>query len=229
MNKQRFFVTATGTGIGKSFITAGLVRQAKALGRSVMAYKPVISGFVPAQAADSDTGLLCRSLHLPVSAETIQSISPWRYAAPLAPSIAARREGRPLNFNQLVGQSQDWLAGPQELVLIEGVGGLMVPLTDHHTVCDWLGVLGIPCLLVTGSYLGTLSHTLSALDILLQRRIPVQAIIVNQSPDTSIETLDETAAELGFWTKVPIISLLRREGADAWQELPELGELLAST
>ena len=156
--KQRFFITGTGTAVGKTFITASLARQARAQGLRVAAYKPVISGFDPACPAASDTGLLLDSLDLPLSPAHIDTLSPWRYAAPLAPSMAARQENRPLDFAALIAHSQGALAGNEDLVLIEGVGGVMAPLTECHTVLDWIAALQVPTVLVAGAYLGTLSH-----------------------------------------------------------------------
>jgi len=205
---QRFFVTSTGTGVGKSFITAAMVRQAKAEGRSVAAYKPVISGFDPAHVGESDTGVLLHSLGWPATAENIDRLSPFRYAAALAPSMAARLENRPLDFHALVAHSQKALQGPEELVLIEGVGGVMVPLNDRRTVLDWIEALGIPTILVVGSYLGSISHTLTALSVLRQRHVPIHSIIVNESENASV-TLGQTVDELKLWTDLPLVSFER--------------------
>jgi dethiobiotin synthetase len=223
--KQRFFITATGTGIGKSFITAALVRQAKALKRTVMAYKPVISGFDGANPDDSDTGLIIRSLGLATDQAAIERVSPWRYVAPLGPSMAARLENCLINFEQLVTQTHNMLDGPEELVLIEGVGGVMVPLTDHHTVLDWIAKLDVPCLLVTGSYLGALSHTLTAIETLRQRRISVRALIVNQSAESEV-SLAATVSELGHWAQYEIITVMRQSSTTATPDISELQTLL---
>src|ERR1700722_19853614 len=145
MNKmnQRFFVTSTGTGTGKSFITAALVRQAKALGKSVAAYKPVISGFDPAQPKDSDTGVLLDALGLPLTDENIARVSPWRFKAPLAPSMAARMENRALDFDELIAHSLKAMQSSEDIVLIEGVGGVMAPLNERYTVTEWIEALEI--------------------------------------------------------------------------------------
>lgn len=221
---QRFFVTSTGTGIGKSFITAALVRQALARKKTVAAYKPVISGFDPADVGASDTGLILESLGLPATAEHIQRISPWRYAAPLAPSIAARQENRPLDFQTLIAQCQKCIAGPEELVLIEGVGGVMVPLNDRRTVLDWIEALGIPVLLVIGNYLGSISHTLTAISALRQRHIPLHAIILNESENSTV-SMSLTIDELKLWIETQLIAVNRRADGN-WRDVDELGVLL---
>src|SRR5580693_4571107 len=157
---MRLFVTSTGTGIGKTSILSGIIANARPEARTIAAYKPVISGFDPAQVADSDTGLILQSLGKSPTPENIERISPWRFAAPLAPSMAARLEGRAIDFDALVAHSRKAMAGPEDIVLIEGVGGVMVPLNDHRTVLDWIEALEVDVMLVTGSYLGTISHTL---------------------------------------------------------------------
>lgn len=221
---QRYFITSTGTGIGKSFITAAMVRQAKALGQSVAAYKPVISGFDPAQPADSDTGLLLKSLGKPLTPENIEHISPWRYAAPLAPSMAARMENKPLDFRALVAHSQKALEGTEDIVLIEGVGGVAVPLTQFRTVLDWMQFLAIPTLLVTGTYLGSISHTLTAISTLKQRHIPLRAIIVNESEGASV-SLEDTVSELKIWVETEFLPIPFMDGENGLGSNTSLGKL----
>ncbi|HEU0117759.1 MAG TPA: dethiobiotin synthase [Alphaproteobacteria bacterium] len=226
MNQQRFFVTATGTGVGKSFITAALVRQAMGMGRSVAAYKPVVTGFNAANVNDSDTGTLLRSMELPATPQNIERISPWRFEMPLAPSMAAQIELRFIDFDALLMHSRGALSAPEDVALIEGVGGVMAPLTEDHTILDWMDALQTQTLLVTGSYLGTLSHTLTALSVLQQRKMPVHAIIVNESEDSSV-ALQDTVNELGRWTRLPIVPVKRRKSDDDWGDVKELRALLA--
>jgi dethiobiotin synthetase len=219
---QPYFITATGTGIGKTFITAALARQAAALGRTVAAFKPVISGFDEADAASSDTGLLLVAQGLPVTRETIERISPWRFKAPLAPSMAAKLEGRTLDFDALVAFSKKALQS--DVALIEGVGGVMAPLDERHTMIDWIAAADAPVLLVTGSYLGTLSHSLTALEVLENRKIPLRAVIMSETENATVP-LANSADELRRWTKVPVIAVKRRSGND-WHDVKELWGLL---
>lgn len=197
------------------------------MGQSVAAYKPVISGFDPAQPEQSDTGLILDSLGWPLTPETIERVSPFRYAAPLAPSIAARQEGRPLDFHALVAHGQKALTEHEDVVLIEGVGGVMAPLNDRRTALDWVEALGIPALLVVGTYLGSISHTLTALAVVRQRHVPIHAIIVNESENSSV-SLALTVAELKLWTNLPLIPVKRR-GDGNWRDVVELRSLLQSS
>src|SRR5262249_38051955 len=155
-----------GTDIGKTFVTAGLVSHLRARAIAVAAIKPVVSGFDPANVAAGDPSVLLAALGRPASPENIAEISPWRFSAPLSPDLAAKHENRALDFADLVAFSIAAIASCRGVVLIEGVGGIMVPLDDRHTVLDWMTALGVPALVVAGSYLGTISHTLSAVDVL---------------------------------------------------------------
>lgn len=220
--QKRFFITATGTGIGKTFITAALVRQAKVRARSIAAFKPVISGFDSTGLETSDTCVLLNALGLAPTAHNIERISPWRFLAPLGPSMAAAQEGRTLDFEEIIGYSRTIIAGKEDIVLIEGAGGVMAPLDKKLTVLDWIAKLGIPALLITGTYLGTLSHTLTALAVLKQRKIPVAALIVNESPESPV-SFGDTVKELTYWTDAPVISVNLCENGD---DAPELGRLL---
>ena len=89
-------------------------------------------------------------------------MSPWRFAAPLAPDMAAAREGRALDFDRPDRVCRHAIDARTDVLLIEGIGGIMVPLDERHTVLDWMVALRLPVLLVAGSYLGTISHTLTA-------------------------------------------------------------------
>jgi dethiobiotin synthetase len=186
------FVTGTGTDVGKTFLSATLIRHWRAAGHAVAAFKPVASGFDPATAQASDPGVLLAALGHPLS--DVETISPWRFAAPLSPDMAAAREGRTLDFDAIVEFSRG-MAESADRVLIEGVGGIMVPLDQRHTVLDWMSALRLPVLLVAGSYLGTISHTLTALRVLTQRNLSVVAVAVSESAVPGAP-LDETVATI---------------------------------
>lgn len=201
------FVTATGTDVGKTFVTAGLIRELRRQGRSVQALKPVISGFDPIAVSTSDTGVILDALGRDSTSDAIAAISPWRFAAPLSPDMAARRENRSVDFDELLRFCRKATAGLGTL-LIEGVGGIMVPLDDRHTVLDWMDALRLPVLLVAGSYLGTISHTLSALDALTRRGLAVMSVVVSESAASSVD-LEETADTIRRFSDVDVQTLPR--------------------
>lgn len=106
-----YFVTSTGTDIGKTFVTAALIRYMRESNQPVSALKPVVSGYDSSVAETSDPAVLLAALGRPVSAEEVQRIAPWRFRAPLAPDIAAAREGRTVNFDSLVEFSRAAVLG----------------------------------------------------------------------------------------------------------------------
>jgi dethiobiotin synthetase len=191
------FVTGTGTDVGKTYVTAALIRHFRSARRAVEAFKPVASGFTGAQG--SDPAALLAALGRDFGIEEIERITPWRFAAPLSPDLAAAREGRCLDFGALLDFSRR-AAAAHGLALIEGVGGIMVPLDETRTVLDWMTQLRAPVLLVAGSYLGTISHTLTALDVLIQRNLQIAAVAVSES-EISGAPLDETVATIARFSR----------------------------
>lgn len=192
---KRYFITASGTEIGKTFVTSLLIRQLRAKGKSAAALKPLITGYTDETAPESDTRHLLDALGLPMNAQNIAAISPWRFEAPLSPNMAAQREGRQIDLKEVVNYCNAARNGGEDYLLIEGVGGVMVPLDDIYTVRDWIMILQMPALLVTGSYLGSISHTLTALEALQSRGIKVAGIVVSESPASPVP-LDETLETL---------------------------------
>lgn len=210
-----YFITSTGTGVGKTYVTTALIRQARARNLRVAAYKPVISGFDKREIAGSDTGAILAALGEAASKEAVARISPWRFAAPLAPSMAARVEGRTLDCEALFALSRTALRKESDLTLIEGVGGVMVPLDGRRTVLDWIVAAGAPVVLVVGDYLGTISHTLTAIEVLRAKRADVAAIVVSEGGSAEIP-FDDTVAEFARWSApVPVIGMRRHDDGGA--------------
>lgn len=209
------FVTATGTEIGKTFVTAALARHLLGQGRAVRALKPVVSGFDDTTKAESDPAILLRALGRKPTDAALAEISPWRFAAPLSPDMAAGREGRAIDLAALVGHCRREIAAAgADPLLIEGVGGAMVPLTDRETVLDWMMALRIPVLLVAGSYLGTISHTLTTLSVLYGAGLDICAIVFSETPGSTVP-LEETRETVGRFAGTPVFTLRRSEtGAD---------------
>jgi dethiobiotin synthetase len=210
-----FFVTATGTDIGKTYVASGLVRHWRAAGRPVDALKPVATGFDPAAAEASDAGVLLTALGRPVTPAEIDRISPWRFAAPLSPDMAAQYEKRSIDFDALVQFSQAAVTSNKGMLLIEGIGGIMVPLDGSRTVLDWMIALNIPLVLVTGSYLGSLSHTLTTLDVLVRRGLAVKAVVVDETPGSPVTMQSTIETMTNFVRAIPIIEMRRTAAVPA--------------
>lgn len=210
------FVAGTGTDIGKTHVACALIRALRARGVAVDAFKPVVSGFDPADPSTSDPARLAEALGDPAA---LPRISPRRYLAPLAPNLAARLEGDTLALDDLAADCRAALAGDHDLMLVEGAGGVMSPLTDEATNLDLIAALDLPVLLIAGSYLGTISHVLTALVALRARGASVAAIVMSESleaPDL-VQTADALAA---FERETPIFLAPRDEHWDA-SELAE--------
>jgi dethiobiotin synthetase len=204
-----YFVTSTGTDIGKTFVTAALIRYMRESNQPVGALKPIVSGYDSSVAETSDPAVLLAALGRRMSADEVERIAPWRFRAPLAPDLAAAREGRRVDFVELVEFSRAAINGAKGPLFIEGVGGIMVPLDERRTVLDWMTALDIPLLLIVGGYLGTISHTLTALDVLAQRKLTIVAIVVSES-DRDAVALDDTVASIErFSNGVEVVGLPR--------------------
>jgi len=207
------FITATGTDIGKTFVAVGLIRHLRSQGRPVGALKPIVSGFDPSVPAGSDPAALLKALGRPATIEELALTSPWQFRAPLSPDMAARAEGRRLNVETVISFCRDAIAAAEGTLLIEGVGGIMVPLDDRHTVLDWMAELRLPLVLVAGSYLGTISHTLSALDVLARRNLTVRALVVNETIGSPVPIRETLATLANFATGIPLLALPRLPSA----------------
>ncbi len=205
------FVTATGTGVGKTYVTALLCRQLRAQGRNVRALKPVISGFDPDDHADSDTALLLAALDKLPNAANIEAMSPWRFRAPLSPDMAALRESRDIDFAAVTDFCR--VEDKDDVLVVEGVGGAMVPLTETRTVMDWMAVLGMPALVVAGSYLGTISHTLTTVAAMQERGIAIAGVVVSESEESPVPLAETVAAIARFLDGVEVVPLAR-DGTD---------------
>ena len=223
---KRLFVTGSGTGVGKTLATAALAHQLRRAGRTVRAVKPVISGYTRETHGESDTALLLDSLGEAHAGDAIERISPFRFAAPLSPDMAAAREGRTVDYDALLDFCRACADGPEDALLIEGVGGVMVPLTRDKTVLDWIAALGAPCLLVAGSYLGTISHTLTAAAALHRRGIALAGLVISESEESPVPLAETLETIRRFAAGVPIAIVPRIPGSAPWRDAPDLTFLL---
>jgi len=199
---KALFVAGTGTDLGKTHVACALLRAARARGLRVDAFKPVVSGFDPEAPQTSDPARLAAALGRP---DALTEISPRRYRAPLAPNLAARLEGGALTMADLIADCRTWLASRDtDFALVEGAGGVMSPMTDDATNLDLMTALALPVLLVAGSYLGTASHLLTALEVLRARGLTVAGVVVSESLDAP--DLDQTVEMLrAFEHQTPIV------------------------
>jgi dethiobiotin synthetase len=209
------FITATGTDVGKTLLTCGLIRHFRREGGAVAAIKPVVSGFDPAAVPGSDPAALLAALGSAVTIGELERISPWRFAAPLSPDMAAAREGRSIEFAAVADFCRKAVAAHRGHLLIEGIGGIMVPLDARRTVLDLMVELKLPLLLVAGSYVGTISHTLTALEVLARRDLDVAAVAVSESERSAASLEDTVAALARFADSLDVIGIPRLDDTAA--------------
>jgi len=221
------FITASGTDVGKTLVACALAHQARARGMAVRVLKPIATGFDDMNFGETDTWNLLTAAGLPITAETLTFCTPWRFKAPLAPDLAARREGRTVDFGAALAHCRASLH-PDHFTVIEGVGGTMVPLGARETVRDLIAELEVPAVLVTGSYLGAISHALTALESLLQRQVAVRAVVVSESRGAPVP-LAETCEAIAAHAEAPVLSLPRLAGGPRpWESAPSLAALIES-
>jgi dethiobiotin synthetase len=222
-----YFIAATGTDIGKTLLTSTLAYQLRMQGRAVRAIKPVASGFDEARQEASDTGILLAAQGLPLSRQSVEAISPWRFAAPLSPDMAAADEGREIDFSRLVAFCCEHQGA--ETLLVESAGGIMTPLDETHTMLDLAVALGFPVILVTGSYLGTLSHTLTALGALDLAGLTLAALAISESPGSPVPLVRmETALRRFLRCDAKFFSIPRLDSLpELWKYAPDLTPAIA--
>lgn len=222
---MRFFVTGTDTNVGKTEVAAAMLGLMASRGHGPFAFKPYESGVANLKApADA--------LRLQAAARTGQSldtVSLFRFRRPLAPGIAARLEDRPTEWRTTL---RAYRAFSSPWGVIEGAGGLFVPLDSRHDVIDLISALGVPVLLVARAGLGTINHTSLSLKALRERRIEVAAVVLNATspaPDPSaLSNRDELRRRFPHLTILgPTRFVKARAGRDAMLRamLQPLGEV----
>lgn len=214
------YVAGAHTDIGKTHVACALIRAARARGLSCDAFKPVLSGFDPARWAESDAGRLLNALGR--GEAELDAVSPLRFAAPLAPPAAARREGVRLEIATILERCTAWLErSPAELKLLEGAGGLMSPIAEDGVALDLPEDLALPSILVGGAYLGAVSHLLTALEVMRARNLSVLALAVSQDASPDAPDFGETVEMVrAFADGVAVVS------ADRGDERPWAEALL---
>ena len=183
------FVTGTDTGVGKTVVTAGIALALEAGCGPVGVAKPVQSGALAGD-PDGDAMLLKRWTGV---AEAAEEIAPWSFAEPLAPLIAARLAGRSLELSE-VAERVRGLAARYEVLIVEGAGGLMVPVGETWTVADLATELAFPLVVVARPGLGTVNHTVLTVLAARLTGLEVAGIVLNgHGPHVDASSLTNAA------------------------------------
>jgi len=173
--KQTIFVTATDTGVGKTATTAALALALRHLGHSVGVMKPVETGVVRGRSSDAS-----RLKQAAQVADSLDLVRPYVFRLPVAPLDAARAERRSITLS-LIMQAYRRLQSQHDLLLVEGVGGVHVPITPKADVLDLIVKMQAPVLVVGRTGLGGVNHALLTLNALHARNIPVIALVLNRT------------------------------------------------
>jgi dethiobiotin synthetase len=200
-------VTGTDTSVGKTLVAGAIGHWFHRRGYRVSVLKPVATGCVRRREGlvSEDAEFLA---HCADARFSLDVICPQRYAEPLAPAVAAQRAGQPLDW-EAIQRSIDAMSADSDVMIIEGVGGLMVPMDAKHTFRDVAIWLRRPTLVVARPALGTINHTLLTVDALRGAKVPVAGVVINRYPAESAGVADETNPRaIERWGKVPVLCIV---------------------
>lgn len=208
---MKLFVTGIGTDVGKSYATAWLAKRLAAKGESVVTQKFIQTGNV---GRSEDIELHRRLMGTGMLPEDLDfTTAPIIYSYPASPDLAARIDGRPLDLT-LADRSTAILASRYDNVLIEGAGGLMVPLEGDYLTIDYIASRQLPVVLVTNGKLGSVSDTLLALWALKSRGLNLHSVVYNPHFDKDKTIAEDTRRYLRAYleTHFPEALWLEMEG-----------------
>ena len=196
------FVTATDTGVGKTEVACALLREARASGLDAVGMKPAQSGVGPGEPSDAE-----RLRDACNGVEPLDALCPYTFAAPLAPAVAARLEGKEISLDRILAAARA-LAARHAALVVEGAGGLLVPLTERETYADLARALGLPVVVVARAGLGTVNHTALTVEALRRRGLEVAAIVLNRAAPADDPSTPHNAAEIARLTGVAPAAVL---------------------
>jgi dethiobiotin synthetase len=198
------FITGTDTGVGKTFVACGLASLLRESGYSVGVMKPAETGcpekdgkLVPEDAVRLKEASGCQ--------EPLEKVCPYRLRDPLAPSVAAERSGVTIDID-VIRKLYDEISSKHDITIVEGAGGLLVPILPHYTYADLAKLLKFPVLVVAANRLGAINHLLLTLEHASCRGLRVLGYVLNHlesSPSLAAET---NADALRFLTSVPCLA-----------------------
>jgi dethiobiotin synthetase len=219
------FITGTDTGVGKTIVAASIARLLREQGVNVGVMKPVTSGCdeVDGRLISEDAELLCWGAGLEASAD----ITPYLLRAPIAPSMAAEKERVRIDLG-LIKAAYERLASRHDFVIVEGAGGLMVPLAGGLLIADLVTSLSLPLLVVARPNLGTINHTLLTCFAAKQLGIDLRGFIVNNYPAAPGAAEEYAPHLLASLAGAPLLGLFPQiEAIDRKQQVLEISAVLS--
>jgi dethiobiotin synthetase len=226
---QGLFITGTGTGVGKTIVSAALLAAMAAEGQPVRAYKPVVTGLEdPSEIAARGRWPADHELLGAMAGMSPEEVAPLRYGPAVSPHLAAELAGERIGPERLLAAAGD-ASGAGVTLIAEGVGGLLTPLSDDYTVCDLAVALGLPVLIAAHSGLGTINHTLLTLHVARAAGLQVRAVVLTPWPAAAstmersnretIERMGEVQVAGLRLVEAPERPALARAGAELLAEL----------
>jgi dethiobiotin synthetase len=210
------FFTGTDTGVGKTLVVSAVARILNRQGRRVAVCKPVATGafWNGRRWLSEDTLRLAQAAEM---IDDLQKVTAWTFPDPVAPPVAARRQGIELKLGEIVravrsGNEAGQAAGRP--VLVEGIGGLLCPLTEKETVADLAQELGFPLVVVARRSLGTLNHTLLTLEAARARGLAVAGVVVSETTPPKTLAEQTNVEELERRLTVPLLGVVPYQGED---------------
>jgi dethiobiotin synthetase len=205
--RRGLFITGTDTGVGKTIVTAALAMILREAGADVGVMKPVATGCVRRREGlvSEDAELLAKAADVP---EPLAEISPIRLAEPLAPTVAAARARLTLDLAPMWAAWRR-LRSAHDIMLVEGIGGLLCPVTPKESVADLAKVFGLPLLVVARPVLGTINHTALTVEAARARGLRVAGIVINRYHHDSADLAETTNPdEVQRLTGVDVLGLV---------------------
>ncbi|MCC8177264.1 MAG: dethiobiotin synthase [Bacteroidales bacterium] len=207
MSGKKIFISGIDTDAGKSYCTGYIARKMMDEGLKVITLKPVQTG-CSEWAEDILTHR--RIMGIPMQPRDLDhTTAPIIFSYPASPHLAAEKDGGRIDL-EVIDRAADALAEEYDVVLIEGAGGLMVPLTRDLLTIDYVAQRGWPVMLVTNARLGSINHTLLSLEALTARNIPVHSVVYNEYFDTDPVIAPDTREYIATYvsTYYPMAKLL---------------------
>jgi dethiobiotin synthetase len=215
--KQRgLFVTGTDTGIGKTFVGGGIAGVLRKQGVDVGVFKPMLSG-VKRDDPFSDTSILKK---MSGDNNPADQITPYQFDEPLAPYVAAQREGRKISIEEVM-ESWNNIKANHDFFLVEGAGGLTVPFGENYLAADVAKAIGFPLLIVARAGLGTVNHTLLTVQFAKSIGLEIAGIVINGLKEELQGAAEQTnPALIEQFSGIPVLAVI------PWLETSDYGYII---
>lgn len=212
------FVTGTDTGVGKTTVTAALARYLSGTGLKVGVMKPLETGVEDLSRPGPDARLLCWAAR---STDPDESVAPYRFTAAVAPAQAAHATGVRIDPRRIKSQF-DLLSAGKDLMLVEGAGGLMVPVEGGYLIADLIKDLDLPVLVITQPRLGTLNHTLLTTFAARSMDLKLVGFLINRMPENPTPAEAEAPHLLASLASADLLGVLPEVDGDDRQQVEAL-------